>query len=321
MRILCSISYANNLPLAPGRYGPHEVDVLARTSDWGKAGLSKYAHYTNEAFRLLRQARGYDALALFTVSMEAFLLGRIKRLLRGGPRLVCADFLIPRPRRWLEPLRSGLQAFDAFICIRRGDAATLERRFGISPARCLFAPFPCDPSVQELPARETGYVYAAGWAHRDWPTLLRALEAVDVPAVLSVGGDLPLAPALRSRVRVLPQQSPGAGRALLADASLVVLPLRETELPSGPLVLLDAMVMGKAVIVTDVNGSRDYVTHGCTAWVVPPGDPQALKSAITELMQNPKLRRRLGQAARRDILNRCTTDAFLKPVLAACVRA
>ena len=320
MHILFSISYALNLPLQSGNYGGHEVTVAARSSDWGKNGIGKYPHYLNEAVQLLRKAQDYDAVALFTTGMEAFLLGKIKKLHRNRTRLVCADFLIPRKTPLLKLVADGLHAFSAFVCIRKGDMETLQQRFGIPLSRCSFAPFPHDPAVSALATSEGGYIYAAGWAHRDWPLLLRALEKIDHPALLSVGGNLQIPGSLRHRVRVLPQRSPEEGRRLMAEASVVVLPLRETELPSGPLVMLDAMAMGKAVVVTDVNGSRDYIVPGCTALSVPAGDSLVMASAINSLMTDASQRQQLGCAAREDVCKRFTMERFIEQVIKACTR-
>lgn len=318
MRILFSTSYAMTLQLKSGRYCGHDITVSARSSDWGLKGILRYLHYAKESFVLLRKAQNYDAVVLFSVGMEAFLVGLMGKLFRYKPRIICADFLIPRPSRALQFVADGLKNIDAFICIRKGDIETLYRRFQIPASRCSFAPFPFCPGVLNFQVNEGDYVYSAGWAHRDWATLLRALEQVNVKAVLSVGGELNVPEPLRSRVKVLPQRSPNAGRLLMADAALVVLPLAETELPSGPLVMLDAMAMGKAVIVTDVNGSRDYVIPECTARMVAPGDSEALVKNIRELMGNRTLRQSVGKTAREDVQQRFTTERFVNEVIRTC---
>lgn len=320
MRILFSISYAMNVAIAPGRYNGHDVTVAPRSSDWGLRGLRKHLCHAMDALKLLIRARNYDALAVFTVGIEAFLVGKFHRLVCPQTRIVCADFLIPRPDVRLGPLRDGLRGIDAFVCIRQGDIVTLRQRFGVPPARCIFSPFPVNPDILEIPTSEAGYIYSAGWAHRDWPTLVRALANLPYRAILSAGGPVDVPETARERIQVLPQQSPGEGRRLMANAALVVLPLAETELPSGPLVLLDAMAMGKAVVVTNVNGSRDYGIDGRTLFFVPPGDSDALSAAVETLMSDDALRRRIGQAGREDVSRRFTTDQFFSQTIELCAQ-
>lgn len=307
-----------NVEIAPGRYGGHDVDVVTRASDWGLDGARKYLHHAREAIRLLQQAQEYDALVVFTVGIEAFLLGKLRGLFCPKTRFVVADFLIPRAGRLVDLVSDGLKQIDAFVCIRKGDIKTLQRRLRVPPSKCMFAPFPSNRAVMDVATSEGGYIYSAGWAHRDWPTLIRALMQVDCEAILSVGGNVDVPEPIRARVHVLQQRSPEEGRCLMAHASLVILPLSETELPSGPIVLLDAMAMGKAVIVSDVNGSRDYVVHGRTALLVAPGDHETLATAIRELLENDELRRNLGLAARGDVGRRFITKRFVEKAIEAC---
>jgi len=53
-----------------------------------------------------------------------------------------------------------------------------------------------------------------------------------------------------------------------------------------PLVALEASAMGKAVIVTNVDGSPEAVAHNETGIVVPPQDPAALEAAMERLIMN-----------------------------------
>jgi glycosyltransferase involved in cell wall biosynthesis len=59
------------------------------------------------------------------------------------------------------------------------------------------------------------------------------------------------------------------------------------------------MAQGKAVIVTETDGIRDYVRDGETAVLVPPGDVAALRQAIDRLWSNPIERQRIGNNAGR----------------------
>ena len=84
-------------------------------------------------------------------------------------------------------------------------------------------------------------------------------------------------------------------RSLLAAADVFVLPSRHEGMP---LVLLEAMEAGLPVVATRVVGSSEAVDDGTTGALVPPARPAALGAAIGDLLADPQLRRRQGQAGR-----------------------
>jgi glycosyltransferase involved in cell wall biosynthesis len=63
--------------------------------------------------------------------------------------------------------------------------------------------------------------------------------------------------------------------------------------------LVEAMALGKPVVVTRVGGLPEVVKDGRDGFLVPPGNPGALATRIIEVLGDPQLRERLGQAARR----------------------
>lgn len=87
-----------------------------------------------------------------------------------------------------------------------------------------------------------------------------------------------------------------AGQALVATADVVALP----SLPAGyalaqlPAKLMDAMVLGRAIVASDLPPVAWAL--GDTGLLVPPGDVDALVAALRRLT-DPSLRRRLGAAA------------------------
>lgn len=90
-------------------------------------------------------------------------------------------------------------------------------------------------------------------------------------------------------------------RAILSKAGMVVLPLKETYRASGQLSMLDAMLMGKPVIVSKTRGVVEAYSleNGKQTMLVPPGDVENLVQAIEQLQSNGNLRRRLGAAGRK----------------------
>lgn len=82
---------------------------------------------------------------------------------------------------------------------------------------------------------------------------------------------------------------------ILAAADVSVL----TSLFEGvPRALMESMALGLPVVATDVPGTRTLVQSGKTGLLVEYGDVEGLVSALMQVMENPELARRWGQAGR-----------------------
>jgi D-inositol-3-phosphate glycosyltransferase len=108
--------------------------------------------------------------------------------------------------------------------------------------------------------------------------------------------------------------------AMLKSADVVVsVPWYE---PFG-IVPVEAMACGKAVVVSAVGGHLDTVEDGITGRLVPPRDQLALTAALTQLLADPGLRRKLGSAGAARAASRYSWDtiaAETEAVYYACVR-
>ena len=73
-------------------------------------------------------------------------------------------------------------------------------------------------------------------------------------------------------------------RAELAKSRALVLPSFAEGLP---VVLMEAMALGRPVISTWVAGIPELVKHGVNGWLVPPGDVDALAAAMKQALETP----------------------------------
>lgn len=77
--------------------------------------------------------------------------------------------------------------------------------------------------------------------------------------------------------------------------------------------LLEAMALGKPVVVTDVGGNPEVAVDGETGFLVPSGKPEALADACLRLVREPELRQAMGRAGRKRVevqfSNERTVDA------------
>lgn len=128
--------------------------------------------------------------------------------------------------------------------------------------------------------------------------------------IAGAGPELPrieaLARATDGAVRVLGQRSDVVD--ILGAADTVCL---SSDTEALPMVVLEAMALGKPVVATDVGGISDAVEHEETGLLVRAGDPAELASALLRLADSPRLAMRLGGRARQLRATRFSSDRMV----------
>jgi len=71
-----------------------------------------------------------------------------------------------------------------------------------------------------------------------------------------------------------------------------------------PCKVFNILAMGKPLITADTPASREVFTHGGNAYLIPPGDSQALADAILLLHKDSDLRKKIAMEGRNLYLNR-----------------
>jgi glycosyltransferase involved in cell wall biosynthesis len=66
-------------------------------------------------------------------------------------------------------------------------------------------------------------------------------------------------------------------------------------------VVMEAMAMGKAIVVTDIGGMPDLIDRSVNGIVVPPGSAESLTQAMTLLIKDAPLRNGIGLQARQKV--------------------
>jgi glycosyltransferase involved in cell wall biosynthesis len=137
------------------------------------------------------------------------------------------------------------------------------------------------------------------------PYLLQALAtlASDYPDLrLLLVGEGPEEAEVRAEIarlglgeRVLMEGHRSDVADLLHASDVVCLPSRREGFPR---VVLEAMAAGRAVLATDVVGTREAVVPEETGILVPFADPGALAAGLRRLLSSPELRQQLGENAR-----------------------
>lgn len=184
--------------------------------------------------------------------------------------------------------RTAIRAIDSprtVYCVLSTEGLQMfPRTWDVDPARVAFVPWHVSASADEIwaPVSHDGPVFAGGDSMRDYGPMVEAARRLPDVRFTIASQQLVGAPT-----DTLPPNVTTGWVAherfieLLQTASVVIVPLAESEVRSaGQQTYLNAMAMGKTVIVTEAPGVRDHLDAGLSALVVPPGDPEALARTI-----------------------------------------
>lgn len=253
--------------------------------------------------RVLWRARSrFDYVFTFECDLTSFAIALLQTLsFTRRPRHVILQFIM---REKTARLASRVKyAFMQFcfksvyrvICSSRSEANYYRSVFGWAPEKTAFVPYHTHPSLlRETATPAANYIIAAGRSFRDYATFLAAVADLPIRVIVVAGRG-----ALSGRVLPVNVESRSDIPAdelnhLLENSRVVVLPLEDRKISIGQSVLLQAMSFGKPVVCTRTAGTEDYIRDRFDGLLVPPRDPEAMRSAIETLLQQPELGHRLG---------------------------
>jgi hypothetical protein len=231
-------------------------------------------------------------------------------LSRGRPSV---GRLLAAAHRGLVRLLDG--PHTVFCVLSEAERRRFPAAWGVPPERVVVTPFSHTLwgwAEDDVPARGN-YVFAGGDSMRDYALLAEACRGLDGRVVVATRKTVADAPpnmevAPVSHEEFLEQ---------LRGAGVVVVPLQDDGYRSaGQQTYLNAMALGKPVVVTDALGVREVVTDGVDGVVVP-SKPEAIRAALRRCLTveaQPELDR-MARRARETVLGRYTPRAYRRRVL------
>ncbi|NRQ50128.1 glycosyltransferase family 4 protein [Aeromicrobium stalagmiti] len=220
------------------------------------------------------------------------------------------------------------------LAVAGASAADSVADFDLDPAQMRIVPLGVDTDLfAPADGRVPGRIVAVASADRPLKGVVHLLEAVaklrtDHDVELQLVSNLePGGPTERritelgigDAVHVVNNISDQELASLLASAEVMCVP----SLYEGfSLPTVEAMSCGTPVVASRAGALPEVVgDDGTCAVLVEPGDPEALASAIRDLLDSPETRERLGSAGRRRALDRYSWTSVAEATVAAYTEA
>ena len=148
--------------------------------------------------------------------------------------------------------------------------------------------------------REEKYIFTAGSSNRDYDFLISLLNNTDYKMKIACHG---LHKEHGGNIEILQNVHGDAMYRYLYNCEIVVIPLQNLEVSSGQLMLLQAMQMGKPIIVSNNKGVYDYIEDGKTGYIVDNRKEQWMP-LIKELYNDPVLYKSMSER-QKETFKRC----------------
>lgn len=331
----------------------HEVQVLsllppeafeAELADLGipyrHLGMARRAADPRALWRLARAVRIHRSEVVHSHLIHANLVARVARPLLGVPVLIntAHNAIEAGPRlerfyRWTDRLAT-LTTNVSHDAVKRYLDVGLSRpgKIRYMPNGLDLARFARDPAVGAAKRSELGLAtgdflwLAVGRLEeqKDYPTMLAAMVralGLRPDARLLVVGVGPLQDALEREAGVLGLGDAVRFLGIRKDVPALMSAadgyLMSSAWEGLPMVLLEASAAGLPIVATDVGGNREVVLDRRSGYLTVAGDPQALATAMAELMQTPVGEREMmGEAGRRHVLATYELEAVVDGWLA-----
>ena len=247
----------------------------------------KFVWRTWQAFMAVISQRRLAAIVCTTETpaQTLLLLSRIGLVRRPVAVMTVALLSIANSTGIRRRLWSWLLAkADVVYCYASSQVADLRTAFGLEGSQLTFLPFGVDTDFFAVaPSRGgTPHVLCVGTnAGKDMPTLVRALPDGRTCTIVSDPLNIDLARETVGAASVDFRQNVPISelRELYQDAVHIVIPLKTTTVSSGQTVLLENLVSGRVVIVSDVTSVADYI-RGTACLTIPAGNVARLHELL-----------------------------------------
>jgi glycosyltransferase involved in cell wall biosynthesis len=281
-------------------------------SKWRRRVYKRLPMWMVQVLEIYRTGRRYDVVFLWSVANVTLVLALLLKVTFRRMTIIALFTRISEPKKaGLLKLVHRKIAKIILPPVTQRELAIFG--LGVPAEKFVDLPWTTDSEFwrDHGQAPERNMICAAGGEMRDYRTLVEALEGLDIPCHIAgvldtsrqdwwnatsserdAEADIPANITLGT----MPASEL---REMYAKSRLVVVPLKPTNSDNGITCMNEAWSMGRPVIVSEVEGHRGAFVDGQEGLWVPPGNVEAMRSAIISLWNDPGKARKMGAAGRR----------------------
>lgn len=164
------------------------------------------------------------------------------------------------------------------------------------------------------------YILSMGAANRDYETLVKAASTLDYAFIIVAPDRHKPNTALPTNITWLSSLSLEQCHRLYEEAAMSVIPIKDVDIASGQITIIESMMYKTPVLVTDSIGARDYIVDSRNGILLEPHSVQDLAKKIEMIWSNDSLREQYEQAGIRYV-NECLSGNAISKDITKVIRA
>jgi len=261
---------------------------------------NEWLDYWNHSKQTWDIAQQHEAGIFTAFPQLATLISLKKRISYANRPLIAGTFnLGGLPQGVKQYLASNaLQSIDKFIVHSSYERLSYSQYLNLPISKFEFIHLhrPILPiTIQEDTSNP--FILAVGSAKRDYATFIEAVKKLGYKTIIITAPHALQNIPLPRNVSVKSNLSISECRQMVQKARINIIPLDNKSTASGQVTVIEAMMLGKAIIATNSIGTIDYVTSD-TGHLIKENDLMDMCNALTYLWENEQERKRLGNNAR-----------------------
>lgn len=242
-----------------------------RNSFWKK--LCVYVGYFWNPFRVFLHRKEYDRIVAWQ-QFYGLIYGFFCRLFHAKKysEVIVMTFIFKEKkglegwiyRRFMRYIVTSIY-IDRFVVFSKKECSFYSQYFQVPKEKFVFMKVGAEDKRKGFSCEKGDRVLSVGRSNRDYDFLIHALEGTNIK------GDILCDTYKHVNTDNFCIYNDVLGDKyyeMLSKAFCVLIPLKDTKISSGQLVLIQAMMFEKPVIITRTQGSEDYVRDGITALVI-----------------------------------------------------
>lgn len=187
-------------------------------------------------------------------------------------------------------LKISASGVDRFVVFASHEQKAYHDIFNLPKEKFTYIPYYFTPAASGFKVREGDYIFSGGYhAYRDYQTLIEAVKDLNIKCKIATQSPESFPKInIPSNVEIRCLAQDEFFRSM-AESKIVIVPMKKDHFRStGQRTYLNAMLMGKPLIVCDDKGAFDYIINKQEAIIIPPGNAGLLRQSIEWVLNASK---------------------------------